>query len=254
MGSCFAVRASASWWRNSSCGSSPSWPHGFTWMTAVSSRLMSWSSGWRTLRETTTARCTASPIRTPPAAIRCASASCESGAALRWGHTGWGTHGRSGLGAVASVLFNDREVLMTAKDEKTVRPVAPSQPGLESRVVPARKRAPTAPSPGRGERRAVPRAAGSSLGCRSRPKPPADIRCPKCRGRMRPYSRSGLLVEMCEDCRGMFLDQGELERLIDAEGGGWPGIIQPFDLVGEPMATGVASRTRARPVRARPAQ
>lgn len=59
---------------------------------------------------------------------------------------------------------------------------------------------------------------------------------------MRPYSRSGLLVEMCEDCRGIFLDQGELERLIDAEGGGWPGIIQPFDLVGEPIATGIAPR------------
>lgn len=68
---------------------------------------------------------------------------------------------------------------------------------------------------------------------------------------MRPYARSGLLVEMCEDCRGMFLDQGELERLIDAEGGGWSGIVQPFGLLGEPIAIGVAPPLRARRVRAR---
>jgi Zn-finger nucleic acid-binding protein len=42
---------------------------------------------------------------------------------------------------------------------------------------------------------------------------------------MRRYARGGLIVELCEDCRGMFLDQGELERLIEAEGGGWSGIV-----------------------------
>ncbi len=49
--------------------------------------------------------------------------------------------------------------------------------------------------------------------------------CPKCHGVMRTYSRGGLVVELCEDCRGIFLDKGELERLIDAEGGGWSGIV-----------------------------
>jgi Zn-finger nucleic acid-binding protein len=34
-----------------------------------------------------------------------------------------------------------------------------------------------------------------------------------------------MTLEMCEDCRGMFLDKGELERLIEAEGGGWSGIV-----------------------------
>ena len=51
--------------------------------------------------------------------------------------------------------------------------------------------------------------------------------CSKCSGRLRPYRRSGLVVEQCEDCRGIFLDGGELERLIDAEGGGWSGRIGP---------------------------
>jgi Zn-finger nucleic acid-binding protein len=35
---------------------------------------------------------------------------------------------------------------------------------------------------------------------------------------MRSYERSGLQVDQCSDCRGVFLDRGELERLIDAEG------------------------------------
>lgn len=51
--------------------------------------------------------------------------------------------------------------------------------------------------------------------------------CPKCGGRMHSYERSRLMVEQCEDCRGFFLDGGELERLIDAEGGGWSGLVGP---------------------------
>lgn len=63
-----------------------------------------------------------------------------------------------------------------------------------------------------------------------RPIPPtaaAGSRCCKCAGQLRPYHRSGLLLELCEDCRGIFLDGGELERLIDIEGGGWSGRIGP---------------------------
>jgi Zn-finger nucleic acid-binding protein len=34
---------------------------------------------------------------------------------------------------------------------------------------------------------------------------------------MRHYERSGVTVDQCTECRGIFLDRGELERLIDAE-------------------------------------
>lgn len=34
---------------------------------------------------------------------------------------------------------------------------------------------------------------------------------------MRQYERSGVTVDQCSECRGIFLDRGELERLIDAE-------------------------------------
>ena len=34
---------------------------------------------------------------------------------------------------------------------------------------------------------------------------------------MAAYERNGVLVEQCTDCRGLFLDRGELEHLISAE-------------------------------------
>lgn len=34
---------------------------------------------------------------------------------------------------------------------------------------------------------------------------------------MRTYERSGVTVDQCGECRGIFLDRGELERLVDAE-------------------------------------
>jgi uncharacterized protein len=34
---------------------------------------------------------------------------------------------------------------------------------------------------------------------------------------MRTYERNGVHVDQCADCRGIFLDRGELDRLIDAE-------------------------------------
>jgi Zn-finger nucleic acid-binding protein len=34
---------------------------------------------------------------------------------------------------------------------------------------------------------------------------------------MRQYERSGVTVDQCSECRGIFLDRGELEKLIDAE-------------------------------------
>ncbi len=34
---------------------------------------------------------------------------------------------------------------------------------------------------------------------------------------MRSYERNGITIEQCTECRGIFLDRGELERLIEAE-------------------------------------
>ena len=45
----------------------------------------------------------------------------------------------------------------------------------------------------------------------------SNLICPKCHGAMRTYERSNVTVDQCSECRGIFLDRGELERLIDAE-------------------------------------
>jgi Zn-finger nucleic acid-binding protein len=46
---------------------------------------------------------------------------------------------------------------------------------------------------------------------------PVSLICPKCQGAMRAYERSGITVDQCTECRGIYLDRGELERLLDAE-------------------------------------
>ena len=53
-----------------------------------------------------------------------------------------------------------------------------------------------------------------------------ELTCPKCQGTMRTYERNGVHVDQCGDCRGIFLDRGELDRLIDAEND-WHGGAKP---------------------------
>jgi Zn-finger nucleic acid-binding protein len=54
-----------------------------------------------------------------------------------------------------------------------------------------------------------------------------DLTCPKCHGTMRTYERNGVHVDQCSECRGIFLDRGELDRLIDAENDWHGGAAQP---------------------------
>ena len=47
---------------------------------------------------------------------------------------------------------------------------------------------------------------------------------------MRTYERNGIHVDQCSECRGLFLDRGELEHLVQAEGsfyGGGGGGSEP---------------------------
>jgi uncharacterized protein len=45
-----------------------------------------------------------------------------------------------------------------------------------------------------------------------------ELLCPKCQAPMRVMERNGVTVERCSECGGIFLDRGELERLMRAEG------------------------------------
>jgi Zn-finger nucleic acid-binding protein len=44
-----------------------------------------------------------------------------------------------------------------------------------------------------------------------------QMTCPKCHGEMRMYERSGVTIDQCTECRGIFLDRGELDKLFEAE-------------------------------------
>ncbi|MEV6488540.1 zf-TFIIB domain-containing protein [Actinoplanes sp. NPDC051633] len=44
-----------------------------------------------------------------------------------------------------------------------------------------------------------------------------QMTCPKCHGEMRTYERSGVTIDQCTECRGIFLDRGELEKIFEAE-------------------------------------
>ncbi|RSS82765.1 zf-TFIIB domain-containing protein [Streptomyces sp. WAC06614] len=43
------------------------------------------------------------------------------------------------------------------------------------------------------------------------------MQCPKCHAVMHTYNRNGVQIEQCSNCRGIFLDYGELEALTRLE-------------------------------------
>jgi uncharacterized protein len=49
-----------------------------------------------------------------------------------------------------------------------------------------------------------------------------SLQCPKCHNEMHQYERNGVVVDQCTECKGIFLDRGELEKLVKAENG-WYG-------------------------------
>jgi Zn-finger nucleic acid-binding protein len=49
-----------------------------------------------------------------------------------------------------------------------------------------------------------------------------SLLCPKCHTVMHQYERNGVVVDQCVECKGLFLDRGELEKLVKAENG-WYG-------------------------------
>jgi uncharacterized protein len=43
------------------------------------------------------------------------------------------------------------------------------------------------------------------------------VACPKCLIPMQKVERSGVVIDRCRDCGGIFLDRGELRALLSAE-------------------------------------
>nr|WP_083661469.1 zf-TFIIB domain-containing protein [Actinophytocola xanthii] len=45
----------------------------------------------------------------------------------------------------------------------------------------------------------------------------ACVICPKCQNTLRTVDRQGIHIDQCDGCRGIFLDRGELESILNAE-------------------------------------
>jgi uncharacterized protein len=43
------------------------------------------------------------------------------------------------------------------------------------------------------------------------------MRCPSCNTRLVELERSEVLIDACPECRGVWLDRGELDRILDRE-------------------------------------
>lgn len=42
------------------------------------------------------------------------------------------------------------------------------------------------------------------------------VKCPLCDVKMREVERRGVLIDVCPECKGIWLDKGELEKLLSA--------------------------------------
>lgn len=41
------------------------------------------------------------------------------------------------------------------------------------------------------------------------------LNCPVCRAPFKEVAKDGVLIDVCTECRGVWLDRGELDKLLD---------------------------------------
>jgi len=49
--------------------------------------------------------------------------------------------------------------------------------------------------------------------------------CPVCGTKLREIERSGVMIDICPGCKGIWLDRGELEKLLEREAVGQPAAV-----------------------------
>jgi Zn-finger nucleic acid-binding protein len=52
--------------------------------------------------------------------------------------------------------------------------------------------------------------------------------CPSCSGELAELDRSGVRIDACRNCRGVWLDRGELDRILERERQASPGDDEEF--------------------------
>ena len=54
------------------------------------------------------------------------------------------------------------------------------------------------------------------------------MRCPKCGAELHPLPYKGVVIDKCFSCHGIFLDDGELEKVVGEERGFLTGVLSLF--------------------------
>ena len=55
------------------------------------------------------------------------------------------------------------------------------------------------------------------------------MKCPKCGGQMEEIDLAGIDIDKCQDCQGVYFDNGELDILLQSkERGGFLGLLKKF--------------------------
>ena len=71
-------------------------------------------------------------------------------------------------------------------------------------------------------------AARQEEGERQRQKEAHWMHCPKCGSTLQEVEYSGVRIDQCPGCQGVFLDAGELEQVAQKEPGGFVGTLIRF--------------------------
>lgn len=50
------------------------------------------------------------------------------------------------------------------------------------------------------------------------------MQCPVCDTKLRPIERNGVEIDICPGCKGIWLDRGELEKIVQLESSGEPSL------------------------------
>ncbi|MBD3177057.1 MAG: hypothetical protein GF320_17925, partial [Armatimonadia bacterium] len=48
------------------------------------------------------------------------------------------------------------------------------------------------------------------------------MNCPVCGEKLREIEREGVMIDICPGCKGVWLDRGELDKLLEMSRGGGP--------------------------------
>ncbi len=72
---------------------------------------------------------------------------------------------------------------------------------------------------------------------RARGEEAATMTCPRCDGRLHEVTYEDVRIDRCDKCQGIWLDSGELEQLVNQEGGPgrWLKVLWPGRVGGQGM-------------------